>query len=468
MLRPVPLPSAGFANCVRTSPPQPFGVRNPTHLACVPAQAGFGKVFAMKNNTSEANRLAKDSELARYDAVRWIEEATKSGFSLSRALANAAVRPWGNKTFSAPTLERWYYAYRQGGFDAIKVQQRADKGIVKALSLEACEALAKVRRAHPRLNITSLVRQMEATGVILPGSVSISTIYRHFARIGLDKRTMKALANTVSDGPTKAFEFAFANQLWMTDAMTGPTLRTGKAPAQRTCLLAFLDDCSRVCPHGQYYPAERQEYFMDCFKQALRSRGVPEKLYTDNGGIFTSRHLQTVCASVGISLIHHKPYHAWSKGKIERMFLTVQRDFEQRLVFQPVTTIEELNSRFWEWLNVEYHQRKHGALDGQSPSERFIARSGQLRLIHDDIDLEGLFLARRPRRVRMDATISLDAKVFEVPVALRGRDIEVRYNPFNFRRVEIWLDDRFIGNARLCDKYLNSRTFEKENYEKSE
>ena len=425
----------------------------------------------MKNNTEspdDSNRLAKDTELARYDAVRWIEEAVKSGLPLYRAIQNAAVRPWGGKTYSVPTLERWHYAYRLGGFDALRLQVRADKGIVKALSPEACEALAMCRKEHPTLNITSLVRQMEATGVITPGSVSISTVYRHFTKLGLDKRTMKALQNIVTNGPTKAFEFAFSNQLWMTDAMTGPTLRNGKAPVQKTCLLAFIDDCSRVCPHGQYYQAERLEYFLDCFKHALRSRGVPEKVYTDNGGIFTSRHVQTICAALNIGLIHAKPYHAWSKGKIERFFLTVQRDFEQRLVFEPVTSIENLNSRFWQWLNAEYHQRKHGALDGQSPGDRFAERAGRLKCIDDDVDLDGLFLARTTRRVRLDATISLDGKTFETPVAFRGRDVQVRYDPFAFARVEIWFSDQFIGKAKLCDKYLNSRTFDKENYEKPE
>ena len=442
--------------------------RTTTQPCRVPSRGSSGKVGVMKNNSDDSNRLAKDTELARYDAVRWIEEAVKSGLPLYRAIQNAAVRPWSGKTYSVPTLERWYYAYREGGFDALKLQVRADKGTAKALSPEAVEALVKVRKEHPELNITSLVRQMETTGVITPGSVSISTIYRHFARLGLDKRTMKALQNLVTSGPTKAFEFAFSNQLWMTDAMTGPALRNGKDPVQKTCLLAFIDDCSRVCPHGQYYPAERLEYFLDCFKQALRSRGVPEKLYTDNGKIFTSRHVQTICAALSIGLIHAKPYHAWSKGKIERWFLTVQTDFEQRLVFDPVTRIEDLNSRFWQWLNAEYHQRKHGALDGQDPADRFRERAGRLKCIDDDVDLDGLFLARTTRRVRLDATISLDGKTFEAPVALRGRDVEVRYDPFAFARVEIWLDDKFIGKATLCDKYLNSRTFEKENYEKPE
>ena len=442
--------------------------RTTTQPCRVPSRGGSGKVRVMKNNSDDSNRLAKDAELARYDAVRWIEEAVKSGIPLYRAIQNAAVRPWGGKTYSVPTLERWYYAYREGGFDALKLQVRADKGMAKALSPTAVEALVKVRKEHPALNITSLFSQMETTGVITPGSVSISTIYRHLTRLGLDKRTMKALQNLVTSGPTKAFEFAFANQLWMTDAMTGPTLRSGKGPAHKTHLLAFLDDCSRVCTHGQYYPAERLEYFLDAFQHALRSRGIPEKLYTDNGAIFTSRHLQTICATLGITLIHHKPYHAWSKGKIERWFHTVQTDFEQRLIFQPVQTLAELNSRFWQWLNVEYHQRAHGSLDGQSPGDRFAARAGQLRLVHDDMDLPGLFLARTTRRVRLDATISLDGKIFEAPVALRGRDVEVRYDPFALARVEVWLDERFIADAKLCDKYLNSRTFDKENYEKPE
>jgi len=425
----------------------------------------------MKNNTedpADSNRLAKDIELARYDAVRWIEEAIKSGLPLYRAIQNAAVRPWGGKTYSVPSFERWYYAYRKNGFDALRLNERTDKGATKALSPEACEALAKCRKEHPELNITSLVRQMETTGVITPGSVSISSIYRYFMRLGLDKRTMRNIQNNTTSGPTKAFEFAFSNQLWMTDSMTGPFLRNGKEPGQKTFLLAFIDDCSRLCPHGQYYPAENLEYLLDCFKHALRSRGVPEKLYTDNGKIFTSRHVQTICAALNIKLIHAKPYHAWSKGKIERWFLTVQRDFEQRLVFQPATTIEELNSRFWQWLNAEYHLRVHGALDGHSPSNRWSERAGGLRLVDDDIDLNGLFLARTTRRVRLDATISLESKIFETPVALRGRDVEVRYDPFAFARVEIWLNDKLIGKATLCDKYLNSRTFDKENYEKPE
>jgi len=100
-----------------------------------------------------------------------------------------------------------------------------------------------------------------------------------------------------AQGPTKAFEVSWANQLWMTDGMWGPSLpiEEGGKPI-RTHLLALIDDCSRLCPHGQYYPGEKIECFLDLFKHALRSRGIPEKLYTDNGGTIQKRpSAQCVC-----------------------------------------------------------------------------------------------------------------------------------------------------------------------------
>ncbi|NLH72893.1 MAG: transposase family protein [Verrucomicrobia bacterium] len=133
-------------------------------------------------------------------------------------------------------------------------------------------------------------------------------------------------------GPTKAFECPLANQLWMADVSHGPTIRLPSGQIIRTRLIATLDDCSRLVPHAQYYPDETLCCFLDTFKQALAKRGIPDKLYTDNGKIFTSHHLRIVCANLNIKLIHAKPYPAWSKGKMERWFRTVQSDFEAQLL----------------------------------------------------------------------------------------------------------------------------------------
>jgi len=416
------------------------------------------------NTPSSHGSWASATALARYDAVRFLEEAVRSGLSLRRALLAASERPWGGRLYKVPTLEEWYYRYRHGGFDGLHDRKRSDKGDGRTLSAEATEALLAMRRAQPHVYATTLLRQLERQGTIPPGSVSLTTIYRLLRRAGLDRASMKAAG---AAGPTKAFEVSWANQLWMSDGMRGPSVpvREGQKPI-RTHLLALIDDCSRLCPHGQYYPAETVECFLDALKHALCSRGIPEKLYTDNGKVFTSEHLRTVCANVGIRLIHAKPYAAWSKGKIERFFLTVQSDFEQSLVFEPARTLAELNQRFWEWLESEYHQRAHRALDAQSPQERFQARGDGLRALPPEMDVEGLFLKRATRRVRRDATISLDGRMFEVPVSLRGRIVEVRFDPFGYERVEVYIDQQQVGEAVLLDKNLNARQLTPlENYE---
>lgn len=422
------------------------------------------KVRCVMKTLSQPGCWASEAALRRYDAVRYLEEAVRSGLSLKMALLAASERTWGGRIYKVPTLERWYYQYRHNGFEQLHNQRRSDKGQLRRLSPEAIDALLQMRRARPDLYVITLLRQLERQGTIAPGSVSLSTIYRTLRANGLDKASIKAAGTA---GPTKAFEVSWANQLWMTDGMWGPSLpiEQGGKPI-RTHLLALIDDCSRLCAHGQYYPGERTECFLDLFKHALLSRGIPEKLYTDNGSLFRSEHLRTVCANFGIRLIHAKPYAAWSKGKIERFFRTVQSDFEQSLVFEPVKDLAELNLRFWQWLESEYHQRAHRALDGQSPQERFQARCDGLRSVPPGMDVDGLFLKRTTRRVRRDATIALDGRMFEVPVSLRGRKVQLHYDPFTYERMELYVEEKKVGQATPLDKEVNSRTYKRGHYER--
>jgi hypothetical protein len=203
---------------------------------------------------------------------------------------------------------------------------------------------------------------------------------------------------------------------------------------------------------------ERLPCFLDALRQDVQARGLPDKLYTDNGACFTSQHLGIVCANLGIRLIHCQPYHSWSKGKIERFFLTVQTQFLPTLAFAPVRSLEDLNARFWQWVERDYHQREHGALGGESPQERF-ARLGQtLRLLEPGASLERLFRMRVKRRVRKDATFSLGAIFYEVPAHLRGQIIEVHFEPVRPEApVDVHFAGRCVGAARRCDKHHNAR-----------
>ena len=416
---------------------------------------------ARMNTSSDSDALA----LARHAAVSWIAEALKQNFTLTRATALASERTWGDKTYKASTLEGWYYEWCHQGFAGLQRQPRSDKGTRKALSPEQGEALIAARKKYPELKIKVLVRQLVQQGVLCAGTFSLPSVYRLLADHQLDAHSMKHLPPPAG-GPTKAFECALANELWMTDLMFGPTLKLVTGQVISTRLFAVLDDCSRLVPHAQYYPSEKLCWFLDCFRQGLARRGFPDKLYTDQGKIFTSHHLQVVCANLGVRLCHAKPYAAWSKGKIERWFRTLQMDFEARLIIEPAHSLEELNARLWRWIEAEYHQRPHSALEGQTPAERFAQRALKLRTADPHTDWEALFLSRAERRVRLDATFSLQGQLWEVPVHLRGQVIEVRFNPFDWQRVEIWFRGQYVTAARHCDKQLNAKTYTDRDYER--
>jgi hypothetical protein len=83
-------------------------------------------------------------------------------------------------------------------------------------------------------------------------------------------------------------------------------------------------------------------------------------------------------------------------------------------------------------------------------------------------DWQRLFLMRQKRRVRKDATISLQGELFEVATALRGQQILVEYEPIGLKRVDVYLGDKHVGQATRCDKHLNAKISNSNTYERNQ
>jgi putative transposase len=399
--------------------------------------------------------------LIRHGAVSWIEQCRNEGHSFCECLRRASELAWEGRFFSPRTLEDWYYAHRQGGFSRLQARSRSDAGSLRAVDPQVAAAILELRKSQPRLTVTAIIARLRHQGLIEEGrGCSRSTVYRLLQKEGLDRHRLRAIANEVG-GPTKAWESEAPNALWMADCMDGPSLkRDAKGSAQRSWLIATLDDHSRLIPHAQFYSQQKIRELLDCLRQAFARRGLPDCLYTDQGKIFTGAQLKLVCANLGIRLLHARPYAAWSKGKIERFFRTLQESFLPELSFEPVTDLEALNHRLWHWIENVYHRRVHTALGGKSPLERFC--SVRLRALPEN--WQALFYERINRRVRLDATVSLEGRLWEVPVHLRGRAIELRRDPFEPMRIEVWCQGSLCGMATPCDKLLNNH-FSSSNYE---
>jgi hypothetical protein len=252
----------------------------------------------------------------------------------------------------------------------------------------------------------------------------------------------------------------------MADFACGVTLRTPEARVIRTQLCVIIDDHSRLIPFAAYCLSADTACFLDCLKQAVLRRGLPLKLYTDQGKPFVNTHTRVVCANLGIRLLHAKPYHAWSKGKIERLIRTIQGDFQAslRLEAAPLKSLEELNAAFSRWIAQTYHLRPHGST-GMSPHQRFSAAAHPLRTLEEPEKIDPLFYTRIERVVRKDGTVTVDKKLLEVDLALRALKVELRFDPVLLERVEVWHKNSFQGLARQADLHLNSENYNRgDNY----
>lgn len=362
--------------------------------------------------------------------------------------------PGTTRTRVAPeTIRDWLKAYRKGGFEALLPKERADRGNTRTLPDDVAEPLLTLKEDHPELSVRALIERARAQELVSPDvALPHSTVHRLLAGHGL----MDKDSGAPTDKDRRRFAFEAAGQLWMSDVMHGPTVAVEGGRRRKTYLIAFLDDATRVVPYAAFAFAENARAFMPVLQQGLLRRGLPERLYVDNGANYRSRHLSVVCAKLGIALIHARPYQPQGKGKIERFFRTVRSQLMSTLQPEDTASLEALNRRLWAWVEGEYHHSPHRGLDGDTPLERWARTAGSVRFPGLDQDLEDLFLFEAVRKVQKDRTVSLDGCLYEVDATLVGEKVTLRYDPATARRgVQVCFEGRFIATAHLVDLYAN-------------
>jgi putative transposase len=388
----------------------------------------------------------------------------------------ALLRDKASRSYSIPgsartrvaveTLRHWLKDYRRGGFEALRPKLRTDIGRSRALPLAVADALLELKEQQPQLSVPQLIvafgsaragANAAPTAAAAAPYLAPSTVYRLLKRAGLLERA----ADDVPDAQDRRrFAFEHPGQLWMSDVMHGPSVGIpGTRTRRKTYLIAFLDDATRVVPHCAFAFSENTQAFLPVFKQALLRRGIPQRLYVDNGAAYRSQHLALVCAKLGVALIHARPFQPQGKGKQERWFRTVRAQLLSGLGAADTDSLDSLNRRLWAWVQAEYHASPHRGLDGLTPLERWAMSDEPPRLPGPGLDIDAMFLFEARRRVQRDRTVSLNGTLFEVDAALVMHTVTLRYDPGapSTRGVEVWHEGKFIERARLLDAYANCR-----------
>lgn len=378
-----------------------------------------------------------DRHLSRGDRERIIDQIVSSTWQIPGSRRTSVGRS---------TVSKWLSEYLRSGanIESLKPQQRSDKGSSRSMDAECEAALVALKQEFPHYSLQALLQVARQRKIIDSRfRASKQSVYRMFARHGLN----------VSQPATvdrRKFEAELPNDLWQCDIMHGPLLQIGDK-RRKSYLIAFLDDHSRLIPHGRFYPSEALAPFLEAFETALRKRGLPRKLYVDNGSAFRSRQLEYTTAALGIVLIHAKPYQPQGKGKVERFFKTVRTQFLSGFTGE---SFEVINAAFDRWLEERYHQRAHSATS-QSPLKRFTAKMQCLRSAPEN--LSDYFRKTVRRRVNKDRSVVVDKRLFEAPVELVGKRVELLYHEHSPEQVEIRCAGRSYGLLRQVDLHVNSR-----------
>jgi transposase InsO family protein len=377
---------------------------------------------------------------------------------MSRGEQEAALRDIMAKSWEIPgsprssiarsTVLRWVALYEKSGrrIESLEPQPRKDRGTSRALGAELEAALVTLRKEHAAVSLPVFVK-LARSRKILDGTgkgPSKDSLYRLFKRHGLEK-------DTRLPEDRRRFETELPNDLWQSDCMHGPQV-VYEGKLRKAYLFAVLDDHSRLVAHAQFYLSESLDCFRDCLVAALEKRGLPRRLYVDNGSAFRSNALAYACGKLGVALLHSRPYIPEGRGKIERFFLTVRKQFLPTL--PEGLSLERLNELLAEWVDREYHQRVHSST-GQTPMARFLAKVALLRPAPKD--LRDYFRVAVRRKVAKDRTITLLGRNFEAPVGLIGQTVTLLFHERDPERVEIVKDEVSQGFLVRLDQVVNSR-----------
>lgn len=360
-----------------------------------------------------------------------------------RLLQQKCARKWsipysGRTSLSRSTILGWVRQYN-GRIESLYPKDRSDHGRSRVFDDETASLLIKLRLQQPDATVGTLARSLQKHTC---RTHSPSSVYRFLRARGL--------LNTARPEDRRKFEAPHPNDMWQSDVMHGPTVLV-QDKQRKTYLIAIMDDHSRLVTAAGFYLSENLKTYLTVLEQAFLCRGLPRKLYVDNGPAFRSHHLKYVAASLSIALIHARPYKPQGKGKIERWFRTVRLGFLQRFTGK---TLDDLNEAFEKWLHGEYHQRRHSST-GETPFKRFTSALECIRTAPPD--LKDHFRKTARRKVAKDRTITLDGNMFEAPVALIGKHVDVKYHEDTPLQAEVIYKAKSYGLLTPVDLAVNCR-----------
>jgi len=193
-------------------------------------------------------------------------------------------------------------------------------------------------------------------------------------------------------------------------------------------LMAYIDDATGHV-HGRFYEYEGTIPAMDSFRRYIRRHGIPLSIYLDKHTTYKSTAKPTIeeqlqgiepmsqferaMKELQVKVIHaHSPQ---AKGRIERLFGTLQDRLVKEMRLRGISTIEEANRFLQEYLPVYNKKFMVGP----------VSKKDLHRAVPKGIDLDKILCIRTERTVRNDHTIAHDRKLYQIDESILSKKVTV-------------------------------------------
>lgn len=346
-------------------------------------------------------------ERSRMDERRAFVEQVRRG----EVTVTACCRDFG---ISRATAYRLLARVAHEGEAGLRERSRRPRQSPAQLAPAVEAQIVDLRHQHPCYGGRKLRRMLERAGVTpLPSASTVTACLR--------RQGLLDPAQSPAHRAWQRFEAPAPNALWQLDAK-GPL----RSPAGHH-LCTVLDDHARYVVGLSLQSTLRRTAIQPWLERLLAAVGMPEALLVDNGvpwgSARTTRHTQLTVHLMryGIRVIHSRPYHPQTLGKIERWHRTFAEEVLARtdLDANPAAALAQCQA----W-RTEYNEvRPHTALDYAVPVSRWQPSPRPFPATPPPLPYA---LSDTIRRVQGKGEISFHGRECQIGRAFRGQDIAIR------------------------------------------
>ena len=197
-------------------------------------------------------------------------------------------------------------------------------------------------------------------------------------------------------------------------------------------LMGYIDDATGEA-FGRFYEYEGTMPAMDSFRRYIQRSGIPLSVYLDKHSTYKSPAKPTIeeelqgieplseferaLQELGVEVIHaHSPQ---AKGRIERLFGTLQDRLVKEMGLRGIETLEEAN-RFLEEYWTIYNRKFAVQARGKGDLHRSLPRG---------LNLDNILCVKAGRALRNDFTVAYNKKLYQIEDPIRAGQVKVHERP---------------------------------------